>query len=261
MLQNDGVTADSQYDSATYGDRFADVYDDWYGPERTDEAGADTDAAVDLLVALAGPGPVLELGVGTGRLAVPLASRGVEVTGVDASEAMLERLATKPAADRVTTHLGDMAGPLPDGPWSLVAIARNTFFNLTSEDAQRAALAEIRRVLAPEASLVLEAFVPDRSTRRSSVEVREVGVDRVLLFVDRHDPERQEAWSSFIELTPEGNRFRPCLIRYATPEQLDAMAADAGLVLADRWSDWRRTAFGPDSARHVSRYAVAPLVA
>ena len=88
-----------------------------------------------------------------------------------------------------------------------------------------------------------------------------MGVDRVLLFVDRHDPERQQAWSSFVELTPEGNRFRPCLIRYATPEQLDAMAADAGLVLADRWSDWRRAPFGPDSTRHVSRYAVAPLVA
>jgi SAM-dependent methyltransferase len=248
--QNERVP-DSDYGSSTYGDRFADVYDDWYGGDDQDTA-----AAVDRLAELAGDGPVLELGVGTGRLAVPLAARGIAVTGVDASEAMLERLASKPG--NVTTHVGDMAGPLPDGPWSLVVVARNTFFNLTSEEAQRAALAEVRRVLAPEGSLVIEAFVPDGSKQRSSVEVREVDVDRVLLFVDRHDPERQQAWSSFVELTPEGNRFRPCLIRYATPDQLDEMAADAGLTLAERSSDWRRGPFGPDSVRHVSRYSAGP---
>jgi hypothetical protein len=174
---------------------------------------------------------------------------------------MLDRLAAKPGGGDVTTRLGDMAGPLPDGPWSLVVVARNTFFNLTSEVAQRAALGEIRRVLAPHGSLVIDAFVPDRSGHRSSVEVREVEVDRVLLFVDRHDPDQQKAWSSFVELTPGGNRFRPCVIRYATPPQLDEMASDAGLTLGDRWADWNRNPFATDSARHVSRYEVAPLVA
>jgi SAM-dependent methyltransferase len=248
------------YTSSTYGDRFADVYDDWYGPGRSPEVEEDTDAAVGLLAGLAGDGPVLELGVGTGRLALPLAACGVTVAGLDASQAMLDRLTAKPGADRVGTHVGDMAGPLPDGPWAVVVVARNTFFNLTTEDGQRAALAEVARVLAPGGSLVVEAFVPDASTRRSSVEVREVGVDRVVLFVDRHDPERQEAWSSFVEMTPEGNRFRPCLIRYTTPDQLDAMAADAGLALADRWADWQRGPFGSDCPRHVSRYEAAPLV-
>jgi SAM-dependent methyltransferase len=246
-----------RYTASTYGDRFADVYDDWYGADRSD----DTEAALTFLAELAGDGPVLELGAGTGRLAIPLAGRGLAVTGLDASAAMLERLAAKPGGDRVTARLGDMAGPLPEGPWSLVVVARNTFFNLTSETDQRAALAEIRRVLAPTGSLVIDAFVPDGSGRRSSVEVREVDVDRVLLFVDRHDPERQQAWSSFVELTPEGNRFRPCVIRYATPEQLDGMARDAGLTLGDRWADWSGTPFATDSARHVSRFAVASLVA
>jgi SAM-dependent methyltransferase len=171
---------------------------------------------------------------------------------------MLERLAAKTGGERVSTHHGDMVGPLPDGPWSLVVVARNTFFNITSEESQRAALREISRVLAPGGSLVVDAFVPDRSGRTSSVEVRDVGVDRVLLFVDRHDPERQQAWSSFVEMTPEGNRFRPCVIRYATPDQLDEMAAGAGLTLGDRWADWNRNPFATDSARHVSRYEVAP---
>jgi SAM-dependent methyltransferase len=252
-----------RYQPSTYGDRFADVYDDWYDPapdESDDRGDAETDEAVALLAELAGSGPVLELGVGTGRLAIPLAARGVAVTGLDASEAMLGKLAAKPGGTEVATHLGDMAGPLPDGPWSVVVIARNTFFNLTSENDQRRALTEIRRVLGEDGSLVLDAFVPDGSARRSSVEVREVDVDRVLLFVDRHDPERQQAWSSFVELTPEGNRFRPCLIRYATPEQLDAMASDAGLGLVERWAGWGREPFAPDSIRHVSRYAAAPLV-
>jgi SAM-dependent methyltransferase len=249
----------SGYTASTYGDRFADVYDDWYGAG--DDAEDDTDAAVDRLAALAGDGPVLELGVGTGRLAVPLAARGIPVTGLDASEAMLERLAAKTGGERVSTHHGDMVGPLPDGPWSLVVVARNTFFNITSEESQRAALREISRVLAPGGSLVVDAFVPDRSGRTSSVEVRDVGVDRVLLFVDRHDPERQQAWSSFVEMTPEGNRFRPCVIRYATPDQLDEMAADAGLTLGDRWAEWNGTMFSTDSTRHVSRYEVVPPVA
>jgi len=174
---------------------------------------------------------------------------------------MLERLTAKPGGARVVPHHGDMAGPLPDGPWSLVVVARNTFFNITSEEEQRAALGEIHRVLAPGGSLVVDAFVPDRSGRTSSVEVRDVGVDRVLLFVDRHDPERQLAWSSFVEMTPEGNRFRPCVIRYATPDQLDEMAADAGLTLRDRWAEWNGTSFSTDSARHVSRYGGVPLVA
>lgn len=241
------------YDGATYGDRFADVYDDWYG------TGPETGPAVAFLAALAervGAGRVLELGVGTGRLAVPLALGGLPVTGVDASQAMLERLAAKEGGDLVEGVLGDMAGPLPDGPYVLVLIARNTFFNLTSDETQRRCLAEVCRVLAPDGRLVIEAFVPDEgSETRSSVEVRDITADRVLLFVNRHEPATQEAWSSFVELTPEGNTFRPCHLLYRRPDQLDAMAASAGLSLDERWSGWNGDAFDDDdSPSHVSIY-------
>jgi len=244
------------YDAATYGDRFADVYDDWYA------APEETERAVECIARLAeqgGSGPVLELGVGTGRLALPLAARGIAVTGLDSSASMLERLAAKPGGDRVRTIESDMAGPLPDGPWSVVVVARNTLFNLTTEHAQRECLREIARVLAPSGTLVVEAFVPDGSRQRSSVEAREVGLDRVVLFVDRHDPDTQQVWSSFVELTPEGNRFRPCHLRYATPAQLDELAVASGLVLVERWSGWTGKPFDDESPTQVSLYRRAPM--
>ena len=242
------------YDAATYGDRFADVYDDWY-----DDPPA-TDATVAALIERArgaadGTPSVLELGVGTGRLALPLASAGLAVTGVDASVAMLEQLAAKLGGEDVATVVGDMAGPLPDGPFDLVVVARNTFFNLTTEAAQRACLTEVARVLAPGGQLVVEAFVPtDDDGPTSSVEVRRITADRVLLFVDRHDPDAGEAWSSFIDIGTEGIRLRPCHVRYLRPADLDALAAACGLTLDQRAEDWAGAPFDDGSSHHVSTY-------
>lgn len=251
------------YDAATYGDRFADVYDDWYDdPPATDACVtalstlAHTIAATGADGTGATPPRVLELGVGTGRLALPLAAAGLAVTGLDASAAMLDRLAAKPGAEAVTTVVGDMAGPLPDGPFDLVLVARNTFFNLTTEAAQRACLAEVARALAPGGRFVVEAFVPtDDEAPTSSVEVRRIAADRVLLFVDRHDPDAGEAWSSFVDISADGIRLRPCHVRYLRPAALDALAAEAGLTLDDRIEDWAGTSFDPEaSAHHVSTY-------
>jgi SAM-dependent methyltransferase len=122
------------YDASTYGDRFADVYDRWYADV------SDVDGCVSRVAELAGDGPVLELGVGSGRLAIPLARRGVEVHGLDASRAMLDRLAAKPGGELVRTVLGDMAEIALDDPppFAVVLVAFNTLFNLTTEAAQRA---------------------------------------------------------------------------------------------------------------------------
>jgi SAM-dependent methyltransferase len=259
------------YDDATYGDRFADVYDEWYDGITDAEAVAD---AVADLVAEAGGGAVLELGVGTGRLALPIAARGIEVVGVDASEAMLERLAAKvadasragrtdqPAAE-VRGLLGDMADP-PTGAerFAVVLVAYNTLFNLVDPGAQQACIASAAARLAPGGSLLVEAFVPQLDQPATSVEPRTIAADRVVLSVSRADPVSQEAMGQYVDITEAGIALRPWHIRWSTPEQLDDMARSAGLGLVARTAGWRGEPFDATSGVHVSRYrAPAPAPA
>lgn len=242
------------FDASTYGDRFADVYDEWYGDV------SDVAATVAAVEALAGQGPVLELGVGTGRLAVPLAERGLEVHGVDASPAMLERLAAKAAAAGVTVHasrgdFADLAVDVPGG-FAVVLVAFNTLFNLPDAEAQGRCLAGVAERLRPDGCLVVEAFVPepDAASRGGAVTPTVVEADRVVLQVTLSDPEAQTVSGSVVSITEAGVRLRPWRIRWATPEELDAMAAAAGLERADRWADWNRQPFDEESPRHVTVY-------
>lgn len=243
------------YHDASYGDAFADVYDDWY--EGLDELG-DTATIVRTLAGLAGvAGRVLELGVGTGRLAIPLAEAGFEVHGLDSSALMLERMAAKAGGAAVHAHLGDMADGLPDGPFTLVFAAYNTFFNLLSEGRQRACMRAVAAQLAPGGSFVVEAFVPaeDASAERA-VAVKSVTAHRVVLSVSVADPAAQTAEGQYVEFTEDGGvRLRPWSVRWATPAQLDEMAVAAGLRLVDRWHDFAGAPFGPESPRHVSVFA------
>lgn len=245
------------YDSSTYGDRHACVYDAWYG----DDGGValtrigTPDAVADRIAGLAGGGPVLELGVGTGRLALPLADRGLAVTGLDASAAMLDVLRAKPGADLLTLVEGDMADPpgLADASFAVVLIGFNTFFNLTTADAQQRCMAAIGRLLAPGGHLVVEAFVPAPDAH-DGVTVRSVDVDRVMLDAVHIDRDTQTITGQRIEMTESGNRLFPYMLRYATPDQFDAMAADAGMVLVDRAEDWAGAAFTDESGFHVSTW-------
>lgn len=243
------------YEASTYGDRFAEVYDDWYG-EVTDAAACTI--RLRQLLAASGGGPLLELGVGTGRLALPLAAAGVEVHGLDASAAMLERLRAKPGGDGLTLTCGDMAAlPLHDRPrFGVVLAAFNTFFNLPTEAAQRRCLEQVASLLRSDGCLVLEAFVPAEpgATTGGALTPRHLTVDEVVLSASLHDPDAQTITGQHIHLTEHGTRLRPWHLRYATPEQLDAMAADAGLALVERHADWLGAAFGPDSGVHVSVY-------
>lgn len=248
------------YTSSTYGDRFVDVYDDWYG-EVTDTAGC-----VAAVAELANGGAVLELGVGTGRLAIPLARRGITTVGLDSSRAMLEALAAKPDGSSVTVVEGDMADPEaalvrsgwdptgPEGSFTVVLVAFNTLFNLVDVEDQRRCLAAAAR-LAPRGTVVIEAFVPDPdSPPTDAITPRRVTVDQVVLSVSRSDPARQEVQGQYIELTEGGNRLRPWHIRWSTPTQLDEMAASAGLTRVDRWADWDRTPFHDEAETHISLY-------
>ena len=239
------------YQPHSYGDGMADVYDDWYAHI------SDVDATVATLTQLAKSGRVLELGVGTGRLAAPLAATGVEVHGIDASEAMLRQIVDKPGGNLVHSALGDMVADLPAGPFALVFVAYNTLFNLPSEALQQACFHAVASRLAPDGVFVVEAFVPDPAhDPASSVDVRSITADRVVLSVSTSDPSRQVAEGQYVDITESGGvRLRPWSIRWATVEQLDAMAAEAGLDLAHRWADFDRSPFTPESPRHVSVYA------
>jgi SAM-dependent methyltransferase len=251
------------YGPSTYGDRFADVYDDWYA-EVSDVAA--TVERVAALAAEAGPPPggdrpaVLELGGGSGRLALPLAAAGLDVWSLDASEAMVERLRAKPGAEAVHAVVGDMAElALPGAPpFAVVLCAFNTFFNLTTAEAQQRCLARVADVLAPGGSLVLEAFVPppdgEEAAAVSAVEPRHIGLDEVVLTVSRLDPATRTVVGQHVQLRESGTRLRPWVLRYATPEELDGWAGAAGLALADRHSGWRREPFDADAGTHVSTY-------
>jgi SAM-dependent methyltransferase len=249
ILVEDGTV--QGYESSSYGDAFADVYDEWY------RGISDISTTVELLLALrAGFAdlPVLELGVGTGRLAIPLAAHGVPVVGLDSSAAMLARLADNDPQTSVTPCKGDMVADMPDGPFGMVFVAYNTFFNLLTEAGQRDCFTAVGDRLAPGGAFVIEAFVPEPQPG-SSVTVRSMTVDSVILSVTTHDERSQTAQGQYIEFSEAGGvRMRPWAIRYATVEQLDAMAVDAGFDLTDRWEDGARTPFTVDSARHISVY-------
>ena len=242
------------YGPETYGDRWADVYDDWYGNE------GNVDALVARITVLAGGGRVLELGAGTGRLALPLAARGIEVVALDASAAMLDRLNAKPGADAVTTVTGDMADVAAEGPFAVVFVAFNTFFNLTTEAEQQRCLANVARVLIPGGVFALDAFVPDETViaPTQAVEARTVEADRVVLQATRHNVAEQLVDITTIVITEAGIRLLPLRARYATPDQIDTMATHAGLSLVERTEDWESTPFTRRSSQHVSIYRRNP---
>jgi ubiquinone/menaquinone biosynthesis C-methylase UbiE len=239
------------YLSSSYGDAFADVYDDWYRDI------SDVPATVAFLAALASPtGTVLELGVGTGRLAVPLAAQVGRVVGIDSSEKMLERLAHNDPDRTVHTMVGDMVDDLPDtsSGFDVVLTAYNTLFNLLTAERQQACFTEVARRLVPGGSFVVEAFVPQAHTG-SQVSVRSMAADRVVLSASVHQATGQRAEGQFIEFTEAGGvRLRPWAIRWAMPDELDTMAGAAGLELTERWADFDRSGFDDTSERHVSVY-------
>lgn len=245
------------YGASTYGDRFADVYDEWYADV------SDVGATVDRVAALAGPGGrVLELGAGSGRLAVPLADRGLGVWAVDASAAMLDRLRARRGGDRVHAVVDDMAEladpRLAGGGFAVALCAFNTLFNLTDAAAQRRCLARVGELLAPEGVLVVEAFVPppggEGDAAVAAVEPRHIGLDEVVLTVSRLDPGTRTITGQHVQITEGGIRLRPWVLRYASPGELDEMAAGAGLVLVERHAGWQGEPFGPGADVHVSVY-------
>lgn len=238
-------------DPATFGDAIAEIYDELFGEVAP--------AAIETLARLAGPeGRVLELGIGTGRLALPLAARGVEVHGIDASSRMTEKLRTKPGGERIPVTVGDFAdvAGVGGGPFDLVFCAFNTFFALLTQDDQVRCFRGVASVLAPGGAFLIEAFVPDPSRFDSPQPalVSALQGDELQLEASRHVGIRQRVSSRLIRLRHGQLRVYPIEIRYAWPSELDLMARLAGMRLDDRWSGWGGERFGDDSVGHVSVY-------
>ena len=240
-----------EYGPSTYGDRWAGIYDEWGGG-----LPLDTEQSVECLAGLAGSGPVLELAIGTGRVSLPLAERGLEVHGVDASEAMVARLREKPGGDRIPVAIGDFADVPVEGRFSLVFVVFNTFFGLLTQDDQARCFANVAEHLTDDGVFVLEAFVPDlsRFDRGQRVSTLEVELGEVVLHADVHQLVEQVVFSQHVVIREDGLRFYPVKIRYAWPSELDLMARLAGLELRDRWGGWRREPFSAQSTRHISVY-------
>ena len=236
------------YDASTYGDRIADVYDELYPPE------SDVDEAVVLLADLAADGVVLELGVGTGRLALPLAARGVNVEGVDASATMVAKLKAKPGGERLKVRLVDFGREQLGEGFTLVFVAFNTFFNLADQSSQVACFANVASALAPGGRFVMEAFVPDlgRFDRGQRTDTTAIAVQQVTIDSAIHDLVNQRVESIHTVVRPDGIAMYPVVIRYAWPAELDLMARLAGLQPEHRWGGWDRQPFTATARQHVS---------
>src|SRR3954471_22504545 len=210
--------------------------------------------AVERLAALANDGAALEFAIGTGRIALPLSDRGIQVAGIDNSEAMLARLREKPGADRITALAGDMATTYVEGDFSLVYLVFNTFFNLTSQDGQVACFENAARHLSRGGRFVIEARVPELQRLPLGQTVLPWRADPTGMSFYVYDTvtQRMDGQHFYIE----DGAFRPSPIerRYAWPSELDLMARIAGMRLEHRWGGWRREPFTGLSPSHVSVY-------
>lgn len=243
----------TEHDPAAYGAAMAPLYDTIY------HAAFDTDGAVEQLARLAEGGPVLELGIGTGRLALPLAARGLEVAGIEGSPDMAAVLRAKPGGDALPVTIGDFATATAEGSFALALLAVNTIYALPDQDAQVATFANVARHLRRGGRFVVEAWVPDLGAFSGGQAVRPLMItaDRVVLEVAELDAVAQVLTTTRVHATDDGVRLLPAVHRYAWPSELDLMARLAGIRLERRWADWRDTPFTAASTAHVSVYRMA----
>jgi SAM-dependent methyltransferase len=235
---------------------------DHFGEEvaaRYDESAADMfdpavlDPAVEFLAALAGDGAALELGIGTGRIALPLAQRGVHVRGIDLSEAMVAKLREKPGGDEIEVAIGDFATTRVDGTFSLAYVVFNTIGNLTTQDAQVACFENVAAHLEPGGCFVIELGVRGRLRALPSGEqfqVFDFGKDHI--GIDEYDVANQGLISHHLSPVDGQWRLVSMPFRYVWPAELDLMARIAGMTLRERWSGWNREPFTSESTKHVS---------
>lgn len=244
------------YDPAAYGDRLGADYDALYP-----EDGLETAATVDLLVELAEARPgrsLLELGIGTGRLALRLQERGVRVAGIEASARMVEALRAKPGGETIPVTIGDYVDARAPGAFSVVAIVFNNVLDPRGVAAQLELFGNAARHLEPRGCFVIEAFVLDDEARSGAWDVRPryVGAEHVEFQLARFDVETNRLERTLVHLRPEGTEFVTVKDAYAAPGELDVMAHVHGMRRVARYSSWAREPFTARSRRHISVYEI-----
>jgi SAM-dependent methyltransferase len=226
--------------------------------ERYDEDVSDlfdpsvVEPAVTFLADLAGDGAALELGIGTGRVALPLSQAGVPVHGIDLSAAMLDQLRAKPETERITLTVGDFAHQRVPGTFAVAYLVFNTIMNLTTQDDQVACFRNVARHLAPGGQFVVEVGVPDLQRLPPGESVRPFAISPTKLGFDEYDLVNQGLVSHHFRIEDGHLDARSIPFRYVWPAELDLMARLAGMTLRERWSDWHRRPFTADSRQHVS---------
>jgi SAM-dependent methyltransferase len=239
-----------------FGESVAAEYDD--GDERF--AAAHLELETGFLAELAGPGGrALELAIGTGRVALPLAARGIEVHGIDLSEAMVARLRAKPGGADLPVAIGDFASTVVGEDFDLVYLVYNTIGNVTTQDAQVATFVNAARQLRPGGCFVVETGVPGLLFAQADHRYAVFNHSDDHHGIDEYDPATQSTWSHHYSRTEDGTFARHSVpFRYAWPAEMDLMARIAGLRLRERWAWWDRTPFTASSRAHVSVWEKLP---
>jgi SAM-dependent methyltransferase len=243
------------YDESTYGARIAEIYDNFFQGFQTNAA-----AAVEFLAPLGKGRRVLELGIGTGRIALPLAQRGIRIYGVDASPAMVAKLRGKPGGAEIPVETGNFANLKIGGHFSLIYVVFNTFFGILTQDEQVRCFSRVAKRLTPDGSFVIEAFMPDlaKFDRGQRISTSVISDERTILNVSKLDAVAQRVRSQHIVIDDAGTHRYPVEVRFAYPAELDLMARIAGMRLRERWGGWDRRPFTSDSGNHVSVYELVP---
>lgn len=213
---------------------------------------AAVDPVVDFLVDLAGDEAALELGIGTGRIALPLSRRGVPVHGIDVSPAMIERLQAKPGAEDIGVTIGDFATTRVEGTFGLAYLVFNTITNLTTQDEQVECFRNVAEHLEPGGCFVIEVFIPTLQRLPPGETVRAFHLSPTHLGFDEYDVGTQVLYSHHYFVDGDKVEIFSAPYRYVWPAELDLMARLAGMTLRERWSDWKRQPFTRDSTSHVS---------
>ncbi|MFH8591734.1 class I SAM-dependent DNA methyltransferase [Streptomyces rimosus] len=236
-------------DDGYFGESVAATYDEAEAAMFRPEA---VDPAVDLLAELAGDGPALEFGIGTGRIALPLSGRGIAVHGIDMSRAMVARLRAKPGGDGIGVTIGDFATARADGTYTVAYLVFNTINNLTTQDAQVACFRNAAAHLRPGGCFVVEVGVPELRRLPPGQTAVPFRIGPKQWAFDTYDVATQAMSSHYVTIVDGRAEYTSTPFRYVWPAELDLMAQLAGLRLRDRWEDWSRAPFTGESGRHVS---------